>query len=140
MVDAPSELSGASFTRLSTASFLAYLFDGVALRDDSRSAGPDYYWMRYAVRLERGDLTIDDIANDMFESQLETTRTLIRQREVREASDPSDFNRRRIEEMRDDVKELLQRQQYWQNNVTDFGGQRQAIMHLLEKGAIRTNK
>ncbi|MEK6674657.1 MAG: hypothetical protein AABZ47_03270 [Planctomycetota bacterium] len=53
LIDAMQLGSGATFTRIVSAALLQFIFDD--------SPGSDARWIRFAVQLERGDITITDI-------------------------------------------------------------------------------
>ena len=69
LVDAYQQITGATFTRVIAAALIQYLLD--------RASGPDSRWMRFAVALERGDVTLPDISLQNAEQKVaEKTRLL----------------------------------------------------------------
>ena len=66
VIDKVIELSGANFTKIATAALLQYIFDaGRHPEDGGRFVGPVApEWMSFAIRLERGDITLGNIPSD----------------------------------------------------------------------------
>jgi len=65
IIDRISELSGANFTKIATAALLQYIFDPALHPEERVPDGPiASQWMTFAVRLDRGDISLADIPND----------------------------------------------------------------------------
>jgi hypothetical protein len=67
LTDRISELTGANFTKIATAALLQYIFDPALDPDErvpDRPIAPE--WMTFAVRLDRGDITLADIPSDVL--------------------------------------------------------------------------
>lgn len=65
LIDKHEEETGASFPRLVVASLLCYTFERASARDNTRPAGHNHNWIKYASRIQRGDMTIDDVAKEI---------------------------------------------------------------------------
>jgi len=63
------EATGASFTRTVTAALIQYLFQD--------ACGPDPVWMRLAVALERGDVTVPELRRAAIEHEIKTAEMML---------------------------------------------------------------
>lgn len=61
LIDEYQAATGVPFTRVITSAILSYLFDGLQNPDPLAPVGPDPTWMTVAWRLERGDVTLDEL-------------------------------------------------------------------------------
>jgi len=65
LVGKVSERTGANFTRIVTAALLQYIFDPALHPEEGVPDGPiAAEWMTFAVRLERGDITLGSIPSN----------------------------------------------------------------------------
>ena len=79
LVDKVSERTGANFTRIVTAALLQYIFDPALHPEERVPDGPiAAEWMTFAVRLERGDISLADIPNDTLKEAFSRTEYMLR--------------------------------------------------------------
>ena len=79
LIDRISELSGANFTKIATAALLQYVFDPALHPGERVPDGPiAATWMTFAVRLDRGDITLADIPNDTLKDAALRTEYMLR--------------------------------------------------------------
>lgn len=129
LVQVVEEKSGASFTRIMTAGVLSYLFNSFQNPVKGQAHGPDPTWMRTAVLLERGDLSVRDLALALLDNLIESQEMGIKFFE----SDPHlPSDKVRVESLRTQLKDTKAIRRSWANRVKELGGPMEALIDVLE--------
>ncbi len=128
LVDILQKLSGATFPRIVTAALMQYIFDGLQDADPDNLPGPDPLWMNIAVRIERGELSVDDVPSALLDAAIEGKAYWVK---YYDRDEPTQADAARLKECRAESRALFKARMYWNNDVKDFGGARKAIEQIL---------
>jgi hypothetical protein len=135
LVQLLEEKSGASFTRIMTASLLSYLFDAFKNPAKGKGKAPDPDWMRWAILVERGEVTIGDLPLAMLDNFIETAELLTRSKDA--DGKPSLGTKDFIENLTSQLKDVKTIRRGWQNRIEDFGGTMEALIQSLESRWVK---
>lgn len=118
LTQAIEEKRGTSFAHIVVTALLFYLFSRYRDEENGLRGGAHPDWMRAAVMLERGDLTVPDIPEALINDTIEMAEKLI-------AADMQPKFAKRI------LTLTKEKRRVWNNGVTDFGGKMEAIIDFL---------
>ena len=119
VLDHIEKLSGASFSRTVTASLLEYVFGSLIPGDPDPHPDSMHMWMRLAVEVEKGEISIEDIPLTILDAGIVDAEQAIRL-----------FNR---EDAKRGLEWLKEHRQSWKNNIEDMG-KMGAIEYMLKGG------
>ena len=110
LVDAVAASTGASFTKIVTASLLHHLLDN--------PTGPDPQWMRAAVALEKGECGLADVPVTIAQRDFEESAAKRRDAETQYEADPNDRTLFGVGWCRDRYTAMMLRANLWKIAAT----------------------
>ena len=128
LVQVVEEKSGASFTRIMTAGLLSYLFGAFQNPVKGAGKGPDPVWMRWAVLLERKEVSVGDLPLAMLNSYVQTYEVL--------ATDPN-FAKHLAENVPIELKDVKAMRRGWQADIKEHGGPIEALIEVIESHWVK---
>lgn len=135
LVDKAIELGGSNFTKIATAALLQYFFQWSAWPKRHTSlVGVDWVWTRIVVLIERGELTVSGVPQQLIKEAIESKKTMIRLIE-------EDENRKEtpemLAEMKADLKDFEAKLESFQLDIKEYGGELPAIFEHIGRCFVR---
>ena len=130
LIDHLQGVRGATYSRILTAALLKYVFGAWEIPIDVSGYHDDQVWMKIAVDLERGDITINEVPRRLIERALDCSSIAIA--EIKRIEKPTDDDvQRKLRwiAMRGSAYALIRR---WDDAVADLNDESAALRRFTE--------
>ena len=124
VLDAYSASTGVSFTKIVTAALLNYLFNKLDEPEHMQRYGPDSTWMEVAWRLDRGDVSIDQVPMKIVDDLIGAT-----EREIERDDGENVLHRKSLEE---DLAEARKLRSMIRGQSEYVGDERKFLLGLIQ--------
>ncbi len=126
VLDAHMKRTGATLTRVVTASLLQYLLRTFANPEVDQPHGPESTWMNAAVLLERGEVSVADMPGQLLRESVQG-----RERWIKALMNEDQPDEEQIAALRKELKGVKRVEKVWLAHVEEFGGQTEALIDAI---------
>lgn len=133
LIDKVLELSGMTFTRFATGAILEHMFSNLLERSEiGLHIGPDAYWTRLATRLERGDVKVGQIPDELLRDAVAYAEAFTASR-TKGGGYPPEI----VAFFKKQLPKREQTLEFWRQYVKDSKGDLPAAVKVIEEDFIK---